>query len=111
MLLQRKRKINDVIDYIDYMCSGHLVISLLKLTDESKDVSDGGHEDHQQIVKGQYRSCNEDVSDPAEVFSCETQRDDGWPNLWTQTNTCGERTKQPSIVNCILINTKELYKA
>lgn len=81
MLLCRKRKINDVIDYIDYVCSVHLVIILLKLTDESKYVSDGGNKDHQKIVKGQYHSCNEDVSDPAELFSCETQRDDGRPDL------------------------------
>lgn len=78
MLLQRKRKIHDAIEYMRWW---HLTVSLLKLTDESKDVSDGGHEDHQQIVKGQYRSCDEDVSDPAELFACETQRGDGGPNL------------------------------
>ncbi len=45
-------------------------------TDEAKDVSDGGDEDHQEVVEGQYDSGDEEVSDPAELFSSETQRGD-----------------------------------
>ncbi len=57
------------------------------LTDEAKDVSDGGDEDHQEVVEGQYDSGDEEVSDPAELFSSETQRDDWRTDLKTQINT------------------------
>lgn len=46
------------------------------LTDEAEDVSDGGHEDHQEVVEDQYSSSDEEVSYPAELFPCETQRGD-----------------------------------
>ncbi len=63
------------------------------LTDEAKDVSDGGDEDHQEVVEGQYDSGDEEVSDPAELFSSETQRDDWRTDLKTQINT--QFTKRP----------------
>lgn len=63
------------------------------LTDEAKDVSDGGDEDHQEVVEGQYDSGDEEVSDPAELFSRETQRDDWRTDLKTQINT--QFTKTP----------------
>lgn len=53
------------------------------LTDEAKDVSDGGDEDHQEVVEGQYGSGDKEVSDPAELFSSETQRGDWRTDLKT----------------------------
>lgn len=51
------------------------------LTDEAKDVSDGGDEDHQHVVEDQYAGGDQHVADPAELSTAEQQRGDGGADL------------------------------
>lgn len=51
------------------------------LTDEAKDVSDGGHEDDQHVVECQDGSGNQHVASPAELSLAEQQCGDGGADL------------------------------
>lgn len=51
------------------------------LTDEAEDVSDGGDEDHQQVVEGQDAGGDQHVADPTEFSAAEQQRGDGGADL------------------------------
>lgn len=44
--------------------------------DEAKDVSDGGHEDHQEIIEDQDPRRDEQMSDPAELSAAEQESGD-----------------------------------
>lgn len=51
------------------------------LTDEAKDVSDGGHKDDQHVVEGQNGSGDQHVANPAELSTAEEQCSDGGTDL------------------------------
>ena len=53
----------------------------LKLTYESKDVFDGGHEDDKDVVERNNHCGDQKVFYPAEWSSGEQQRDHGGPDL------------------------------
>ena len=59
---------------------------LLKLTDETKDISNCGDKDDQQIGKCQDRHSNETMTPPTEIFCCTQQVSNGTPDLQKQTN-------------------------
>lgn len=51
------------------------------LTDEAKDVSDGGYEDDQHVVEDEDEHGDQEVPGPAEFPAAEEQRGDGGADL------------------------------
>lgn len=60
---------------------------LLKLTNETKDVSNSWDKDNKQIGKCQDRHCNETMTPPTEIFCCTQQVSYGTPDLQKKTHT------------------------
>lgn len=74
-------------------------------TDEAKDVSDGGHEDNEQVDEEDETKCNADVDDPAERLVREQDLQQGPADLQRDGGKEGESHWQ----NCLKVKADPVY--